>query len=44
VGVYSQLLESPSYQVIVLAFDVDNGNGCQGYSNSMVAGGFGVMS
>src|SRR6266568_2631100 len=27
--VYSQLLESPSYQVIVLAFDVDNGNSCQ---------------
>src|SRR5438093_5389147 len=43
-GVYFELLESPSYEMIVLAFDVDNRNGCHGYSNSMVAGGFGVMS
>src|SRR2546430_4974238 len=44
VGVYPQLSESPSYQMIILSFDVDNRNSCQDYSNSIVAGGLGVMS
>ena len=42
--VYSQFLESPGYEVIVLALDVDDRNSCHDYSNSMVAGGLGVMS
>ena len=42
--IHSQLLEPPGDEMIVLALDIDDGNSRHGYSNSIVAGGLGVIS
>lgn len=42
--IHSQLLEPPGDEMIVLPFDIDDRDSRQGYSNSIVAGGLGVIS